>query len=170
VIQALPAFRTDRLQRRWSGGDLLVQVCSDDPPAGTTTRNLFGQRDGSMNPSRPQDVAEVVWAREGPAGYSLDDGPSTDGTPEAGLLFAVFQADAATAFVPVQRRLAETEALNTSATHVGSAAFALPPGCARGSSWGSGSSVPDSHRACTGVPSTGFEPATYRLGGGCSIP
>jgi dye decolorizing peroxidase len=76
----------------------------------------------------PRNPAERMLRR----GYSFDDGPSTDGTPQAGLLFAAFQADAATAFVPVQRRLAETDALNTWVTHVGSAAFALPPGCARG--------------------------------------
>ncbi|MDH2425282.1 Dyp-type peroxidase [Sphaerisporangium sp. TRM90804] len=28
---ALPAFTVDRLERRWSGGDLLVQICADDP-------------------------------------------------------------------------------------------------------------------------------------------
>lgn len=251
VIRALPAFPTDRLQQRWSGGDLLVVVSSDDPmpvsyavrrlvrdarsiatvrwvqrgfnqargsePPGTTTRNLLGQRDGSMNPSRPQDVADVVWSREGPGwmaggsmlvlrrirvdldtwddfgragkelvmarrldtgapvtgggerdrpdtaktdslglpvvdpsahavratprnpaermlrrGYSFDDGPHADGTPDAGLLFAAYQADAATAFVPVQRRLAESDALNKWVTHVGSAAFAIPPGCVEG--------------------------------------
>ncbi|MHB8186688.1 MAG: Dyp-type peroxidase [Dermatophilaceae bacterium] len=251
VIRALPAFRTDRLQDRWSGGDLLVEVCSDDPmpmsyavrrlvrdaksiatvrwvqrgfnqargsePAGTTTRNLLGQRDGSMNPSRPEDVADVVWSREGPAwmvggsmlvlrrirvdldtwddfgragkelvtarrldtgapvtgggerdrpdtaktdslglpvvdpsahvvqatarnpgermlrrGYSFDEGPNADGTTDAGLLFAAYQANAATAFVPVQRRLAESDALNRWITHVGSAAFVIPPGCVEG--------------------------------------
>lgn len=251
VIRALPAFPTDRLQQRWSGGDLLVVVCSDDPmpmsyavrrlvrdaksiatvrwvqrgfnqargsePPGTTTRNLFGQRDGSMNPSRPHDVADVVWSREGPAwmvggsmlvlrrirmdldawddfgragkelamarrldtgapvtggserdrpdpaktdslglpvvdpgahvvqatarnpaermlrrGYSFDDGPHADGTPDAGLIFAAYQADAATAFVPVQSRLAQSDALNRWTIHVGSATFALPPGCVEG--------------------------------------
>jgi dye decolorizing peroxidase len=251
VIRSLPAFRTDRLQQRWSGGDLLLQVCSDDPmpisyavrrlvrdaksiatlrwvqrgfnqargsePVGTTTRNLLGQRDGSANPSLPQEVADVVWSREGPAwmvggsmlvlrrirldvdtwddfgrdgkemvmarrlgsggpvtggserarpdtrkndslglpvispdahvvratprvpaermlrrGYSFDDGPSADGTPDAGLLFAAYQADASTAFVPVQRRLAESDALNLWITHVGSGAFVLPPGCLEG--------------------------------------
>ncbi|CAN5594896.1 Dyp-type peroxidase [soil metagenome] len=27
----LPSFRTDRLEPRWCGGDLLLQICSDDP-------------------------------------------------------------------------------------------------------------------------------------------
>ncbi len=58
--------------------------------------------------------------------------------PEEGLLFAAYQADLATAFVPVQRRLAEADALNTWITHIGSAVYAIPPGCSRGSFPGSG--------------------------------
>lgn len=30
---ALPAFSTDRLDPRWCGGDLLLQICADDPVA-----------------------------------------------------------------------------------------------------------------------------------------
>jgi dye decolorizing peroxidase len=252
AVRDLPAFPTDRLEERWSGGDLLVQVCSDDAvtlsyalrrlvrdarglatvrwsqrgfnpargsePAGTTPRNLFGQRDGSANP--PLDSAELdqaVWVREGPdwflggsmlvlrrirmdldiwddfgragkelavgrrldtgapvtgggefddvdprmvdeqglpivvgnahvlratardpseemlrRGFSYDDGPTSEGLPDAGLLFAAYQADAATAFVPVQARLAESDVMNLWITHIGSAAFAVPPGCAPG--------------------------------------
>lgn len=52
---------------------------------------------------------------------------------EEGLLFAAYQADLGTAFVPVQRRLAELDALNTWTTHVGSASYAIPPGAAEGS-------------------------------------
>lgn len=65
-------------------------------------------------------------------GYNYADGLHADGRPDEGLLFLAYQADAATAFVPVQRRLAEADALNTWATHVGSAAYAVPPGCAPG--------------------------------------
>jgi len=88
VLRDLPAFATDRLDPRWSGGDLLLQVCSDDPlplsyalrrlvrsarsiatvrwtqrgfgpargsePAGTTPRNLMGQR--RQRPGRQIDV------------------------------------------------------------------------------------------------------------------
>ncbi|MBT0773012.1 Dyp-type peroxidase [Kineosporia sp. J2-2] len=251
VIRELPAFATDRLQERWSGGDLMVQVCADDAiplsyalrrlvrdardlatvrwcqtgfnpargsePDGTTPRNLMGQRDGTANPSA--DTAEfgsTVWS-SGPdwlkggsmlvfrrirmdvdtwddlgrpakematarrlsdgspvtggsetddpdttavdaqglpvvaaeahvvratartdaermlrRGFSYDDGPDVDGNPDCGLLFAAYQADAAKAFVPVQQRLAESDAMNTWVTHVGSAAFVVPPGCAEG--------------------------------------
>jgi dye decolorizing peroxidase len=252
VIGELPAFPTDRLDPRWSGGDLLLQVCSDDPvplsyavrrlvrdarsiasvrwiqrgfnpargsePAGATPRNLFGQRDGSANPAPGStELAETVWVRDGPSwlvggsmlvlrrirmdldiwddfgragkemavarrldtggpvtggsefddvdpravdergmpivaasahgvrakartpaermlrrGYSYDDGPTPDGATDAGQLFAAYQADAATAFVPVQARLAESDVMNLWITHVGSAAFVIPPGCADG--------------------------------------
>ena len=71
-------------------------------------------------------------------GYSYDDGPATDGTPDAGLLFAAYQADAATAFVPVQARLAESDVMNLWITHVGSAAFVIPPGCTEGGFVGQG--------------------------------
>ncbi len=30
-VAPLPAFSIDKLQDRWSGGDLLVQICADDP-------------------------------------------------------------------------------------------------------------------------------------------
>lgn len=31
TLAALPAFDTDRLQPQWCGGDLLLQICADDP-------------------------------------------------------------------------------------------------------------------------------------------
>ena len=251
VLRALPAFATDRLDPRWSGGDLLLQVCSDDPlplsyalrrlvrsarsiatvrwtqrgfgpargsePAGTTPRNLMGQRDGTANPPAGPELDDTVWVRDGPGwlrggsmlvlrrvrmeldtwddfgregkhmavarrldtgapvtgggefddvdprmvdgrgipiaiggahvlratardpgermlrrGYSYDDGPTTDGLPDAGLLFAAYQADAARAFVPVQKRLAESDVMNQWITHVGSSTWAIPPGCVPG--------------------------------------
>jgi dye decolorizing peroxidase len=251
AVRGLPAFATDRLDPRWCGGDLLMQVCSDDAlplsyavrrlvrdarsvatvrwtqrgfgpargsePVGTTPRNLFGQRDGSKNPEVGDALDEAVWVRDGPEwfvdgamlvlrrirmdldvwddlgregkelsvgrrladgapvtgggefdeidprardgsgfavvpaaahslrakarepaermlrrGFSFDDGPTAEGVPEAGLLFAAYQADAARAFVPVQTRLAESDVLNLWITHTGSAAFAVPPGCERG--------------------------------------
>jgi dye decolorizing peroxidase len=250
VIRALPAFATDRLRPEWSGGDLLLQVCSDEPqslafasrwlvrdsrefatvrwsqrgftrakgtePDAATPRNLFGQRDGTINPRGAAELDTAVWSRspdwlvggsmlvlrriamdleawddlgrparefalarrmsdgaptsggsefdepdlkrldaqglpvvdpsahavvakaQNPAevmlrrGYSYDDPPARDGSPNSGLIFAAYQADAATAFVPVQRRLAEKDALNTWITHIGSATFAVPPGCPEG--------------------------------------
>jgi len=248
-VAALPAFGgPDRLQDRWSGGDVLLHVAADDPatvshavrmlttdtrrfatirwvqrgfrpaagtlPAGQTLRNLMDQIDGTVNP-RPgsPDFADVVWARGNPGwfaggtvlvlrrirmileawdafdpggkelvmgrrlgngapltghtehdapdlnavdtlglpvidqnahirlahattpaermlrrGYNYDDGPLPDATADSGLLFAAYQGDADTAFVPVQRRLAAADNLNRWITHIGSAVFAIPPG------------------------------------------
>ncbi|OLT20960.1 hypothetical protein BJF81_03670 [Ornithinimicrobium sp. CNJ-824] len=56
----------------------------------------------------------------------------TDGTVETGLLFAAFQADPVRQFLPVQRRLAEGDLLNIWTVPVGSAVYAVLPGCAEG--------------------------------------
>lgn len=58
-----------------------------------------------------------------------------DGT-EAGLLFACYQRDPSTQFVPIQRRLDEADVLNEWVTHVGSAVFAILPGFAEGQTLG----------------------------------
>ena len=64
-------------------------------------------------------------------GYNYDDGAGASGTG-AGLIFAAFQADVDRQFVPVQTRLAESDHLNIWTRPVGSAVFAVPPGCAEG--------------------------------------
>lgn len=267
-LRDLPDFGIDRLQDRWSGGDLLLQVCGDDPvslaharrmllkdarafttvrwvqtgfraargshPGGTTMRNLFGQVDGTGNPSRESGRMErVVWGGEAdgttsplvpwvpngtslvlrrismdldswdeldrpgkelvvgrrldtgapltgerehdepdleavnPTGfstisdiahvrrsrtdnpdeamlrraYNYDDGPDlgsddTDGATRpvsnAGLLFAAYQCDVDRQYVPIQRRLDSSDHLNLWTTPIGSAVFAIPPGCTEG--------------------------------------
>ncbi|MEU4236039.1 Dyp-type peroxidase [Actinoplanes sp. NPDC026619] len=243
-IADLPAFRIDRLEPRWSGGDLLLQICADDPltvthaqrmlikdarpfaavrwvqtgfrrspgaqPAGFTQRNVLGQLDGTANPTGAvMDTA--VWARDGSttlvvrriraeiekwdllsvadkenaAGrrmatgaplsghlehdepdfaklgdgglpvmpdyahvtrahvidpalkilrrpYNFDGAPNASGQPDSGLIFASFQADITRQYVPIQSRLAEKDLLNEWITPIGSAVFAIPPGCAEG--------------------------------------
>jgi len=54
------------------------------------------------------------------------------GGEEAGLLFASFQADPVRQFVPIQRSMDELDLLNEWVTAVGSAVFAVPPGCEEG--------------------------------------
>jgi dye decolorizing peroxidase len=61
-------------------------------------------------------------------GWSYDDSPGTDSISDAGLLFCAYVADVDRQFVPVQRRLAEADLLNTWITPVGSAVFAILPG------------------------------------------
>ncbi|MFG3708032.1 Dyp-type peroxidase [Micromonospora sp. NPDC047670] len=250
-VAALPSFRVDRLQPRWSGGDLLLQICADDPvtvahaqrvlvkdsrpfatvrwvqqgfrrgagaePGGRTQRNLFGQLDGTANPRPGGALETAVWVFDGPAwlrdsttlvvrrismnletwdllgrrdrelavGRRLDTGapltgtaehdepdfaatgpdglvvipdfshltrahvgddrlkilrrpynydgvPTADGTADSGLIFASYQSDIARQFLPIQRRLAERDLLNEWTTPIGSAVFAIPPGCPDG--------------------------------------
>lgn len=68
--------------------------------------------------------------------YSYDDAPDVAADPGAlsssGLVFVTFQADVDRQFVPVQRRLDEVDLLNEWTTPIGSAVFAVPPGCAEG--------------------------------------
>ena len=54
------------------------------------------------------------------------------GELDAGLFFICFQRDPRKQFVPVQRLLAEIDALNEYIKHVGSAVFAMPPGTREG--------------------------------------
>jgi len=241
-VADLPEFRIDRLERRWSGGDLVLQICADDPLTVThtqrmlikdarpfaairwvqqgfrrspgvqapehTQRNVLGQLDGTANP-RGAELGPVVWNEDGsstlvvrriraeiekwdmlsvgdkenatgrrmasgaplsgtaerdepdftaldaaglpampdyshvtrahvtdPARkilrrpYNYDAAPDAQGRPDAGLIFAAYQRDIAGQFVPIQQRLAEKDLLNEWITPIGSAVFAIPPGCA----------------------------------------
>ncbi|MFK3979729.1 Dyp-type peroxidase [Micromonospora sp. NPDC050397] len=249
-VADLPPFSIDRLEAAWSGGDLLVQICADDPltvthaqrmlvkdtrPFGTvrwtqqgfrrgagiedrsrTSRNVFGQLDGTANP-KPGTAAfeQAVWVPDGPpwlrdsstlvvrriraeletwdllgradkelaVGRRLDSGapltgrveedlpdfaatdelgftvipdfshislaqvpddrskilrrpynydraPDGAGRADSGLIFAAYQADVTRQFLPIQRRLAERDLFNEWITPIGSAVFAIPPGCA----------------------------------------
>ncbi|MFR9780451.1 Dyp-type peroxidase [Micromonospora sp. MS34] len=249
-VADLPAFRIDRLQPSWSGGDLLLQICADDPltvahaqrvlikdsrpfatvrwvqqgfrraagaEPGRTQRNLLGQLDGTANPAAGTPLDTAVWVPGGPdwlresttlvvrrismnletwdllgrtdrelaVGRRLDTGapltgtaehdepdftaigadgltvipdfshlararvtgdrqkilrrpynydgiPTSEGHADSGLIFASFQADVTRQFLPIQRRLAEQDLLNEWTTPIGSAVFAIPPGCPDG--------------------------------------
>ncbi|MFD1365058.1 Dyp-type peroxidase [Actinoplanes sichuanensis] len=241
-VADLPRFTIDRLQDRWSGGDLLLQICADDPltvahtqrmlikdarpfaavrwvqqgfrrspgvqAAEHTQRNVMGQLDGTANP-RGTEIDPAVWNpdgsttlvvrrvraemetwdklsvtdKENAVGRRMDSGaplsgtrehdkpdftaldefglpkmpdfshvtrarvedprlkilrrpynydgvPDANGVPDSGLIFAAYQRDIAEQFVPIQRRLAEKDLLNEWITPIGSAVFAIPPGCA----------------------------------------
>ncbi|MFG1922568.1 Dyp-type peroxidase [Cryptosporangium sp. NPDC048952] len=241
AVTTLPKFGIDRLEPRWTGGDLLLQICADDPTTvahaqrmlikdarpfgairwvqrgfrrgrgveadGATHRNLMGQLDGTVNP-KPDNPAvwngnattmvlrrirmeietwdklsrtdkELVTGRRLDSGapltgkhehdepdftavdptglpvmpdfshvtrahvsdermrilrrpYSYDGEPDAEGVPDSGLIFAAFQADVVTQFLPIQQRLAEQDLMNQWITPIGSAVFAIPPGCGEG--------------------------------------
>ncbi|WP_026529342.1 Dyp-type peroxidase [Haematomicrobium sanguinis] len=252
-LKPLPAYGIDRLDPKFCDGDLLVQICGDDPlsvshalrmiqkdsrtfasvawtqrgfrrAAGsarpkTTMRNLFGQLDGTANPELgTEENEQVVWGREEiPAwiengtslvirriemnldkwdeldkegrgesiGRRLDNGAPLTGTQEtdepdfeaknpvgfpviadfahirrarpedpkvrifrrgynyderssgpsvsnSGLIFASYQADVDKQFTPIQDSLDKLDLLNQWTTPIGSAVFAIPPGCQEG--------------------------------------
>ena len=71
-------------------------------------------------------IARLGYNYEGPApagGEALSD---------SGLLFGSWQADVTAQYVPIQRALDEADLLNVWTTPIGSAVFAIPPGCAEG--------------------------------------
>ncbi len=73
----------------------------------------------------PQANAGVTVLRRG---YSYDNGIDAHGHRDAGLLLLLYQRDPARQFVPLQRRLAEHDALTPFTRPVGSGIFAVPPG------------------------------------------
>ncbi|MFF4754898.1 iron uptake transporter deferrochelatase/peroxidase subunit [Streptomyces sp. NPDC002514] len=68
-------------------------------------------------------------------GYSFTDGTDGLGRLDAGLFFLAYQRDPRTGFIPLQRRLAASDALNEYIQHVGSAVFAIPPGVRDADDW-----------------------------------
>lgn len=82
-----------------------------------------------MARSKPVHPDERIHRRA----YNYDVAPSgPGGVSNSGLLFASYQADVNAQFVPIQRRLDELDLLNEWTTPIGSAVFAIAPGCAEG--------------------------------------
>lgn len=61
-------------------------------------------------------------------GYNYVSGADGLGHLDAGLFFLAYQRDPRTSFVPVQRALSRSDALNEYVRHVGSSLWAVPPG------------------------------------------
>ncbi|MEW2388361.1 iron uptake transporter deferrochelatase/peroxidase subunit [Streptomyces venezuelae] len=68
-------------------------------------------------------------------GYSFTDGTDGLGRLDAGLFFLAYQRDVRKGFIPVQRSLSRSDALNEYIQHVGSAVFAVPPGVRDKDDW-----------------------------------
>ena len=71
--------------------------------------------------ARPAKTGERILRRP----YNYEDARA-DGTSDRGLIFVAFCADVAAQFVPIQRRLAEADLLNTWTTPIGSGVYLLP--------------------------------------------
>lgn len=70
--------------------------------------------------------------------YNYDDTPDELGGSDVGQIFCSFQADIGTQFVPMQQRLARGDLFNQWITPIGSAVFAILPGCRPGGHLGEG--------------------------------
>ncbi|MDQ0813765.1 deferrochelatase/peroxidase EfeB [Streptomyces sp. B3I7] len=68
-------------------------------------------------------------------GYSFTDGTDGLGRLDAGLFFLAYQRDPRKGFIPLQRKLSASDALNEYIQHVGSAVFAIPPGVRDADDW-----------------------------------
>ena len=78
--------------------------------------------------ARSENTAERIFRRA----YNYDDTPTGAEVSNSGLIFVAFQADVDAQFTPLQRRLDELDLLNEWTVPIGSAVFAVPPGCAPG--------------------------------------
>lgn len=78
--------------------------------------------------ARSDLAAERIFRR----GYNYDDRPVGEAISLSGLIFVSFQADVDRQFVPIQKRLDQLDLLNEWTVPIGSAVFAIPPGCAEG--------------------------------------
>ncbi|MEV0893856.1 Dyp-type peroxidase [Promicromonospora sp. NPDC050262] len=78
--------------------------------------------------ARSENPDERIFRRA----YNYDDGGAGAQVSDAGLIFVSFQADVDRQFVPLQRRLDQLDLLNQWTVPIGSAVFAIPPGCGEG--------------------------------------
>lgn len=78
--------------------------------------------------ARSENSAERIFRRA----YNYDDRPAGEAVSLSGLIFVSFQADVDRQFVPIQKRLDQLDLLNEWTVPIGSAVFAIPPGCAEG--------------------------------------
>jgi dye decolorizing peroxidase len=100
---------------------------SDEPDFAATTAIGFPviPEYSHIRRARSEDPGERIFRR----GYNYDEPPVGGSVSNSGLLFVSFQTDVDAQFVPVQKRLDDLDLLNEWITPVGSAVFAVPPGC-----------------------------------------
>ncbi len=121
--------REASLGRRMDTGAPLTGARESDTPDLEATTSLGFPVIPAYAHVRRAKGAERIFRR----GYNYDEPVGgAGGISDSGLLFASFQADVARQFVPIQRRLDELDLLNTWTRPIGSAVFAIPPGCAEG--------------------------------------
>ncbi len=78
--------------------------------------------------ARSENTAERIFRRA----YNYDGVPAVGAISDSGLLFVSFQADVDLQFTPLQKRMDDLDLLNEWTVPIGSAVFAIPPGCRAG--------------------------------------
>ncbi len=131
----------------WAGGTTLVvrRIAMDLDTWATLTRDdqerALGRRldDGArLGEPGPRAHTRLALPLENAGARIFRKGLSYATAEENGLVFSSFQASVSGQFVPIQRSLDRADALNTWTTAIGSAAFAVLPGFARGDWLGAG--------------------------------
>lgn len=123
--------REDSVGRTLSNGAPLTGAAEHDEPdfdAKTPVGFPVIPEFSHLRRSRPDDTRQRIFRR----GYNYDERPDGGQVSDSGLIFVSFQADVDAQFVPIQRRLDELDLLNEWTTPIGSAVFAVPPGCRPG--------------------------------------
>lgn len=123
-------------RRLVDGSPLTGAAERDDPDFAAVNALGFPVIDVAAHVRRARSVVpEERFLRRG---YNYDEAPGAGSSGSSGLVFITFQADPVTQLVPVQQRLAEMDLLNAWTTPIGSAVFAVPPGCRDGEYLGHG--------------------------------
>jgi len=119
-----------------ASGRVKKQTRRHDHPRIRRGRAARDPRDSHVRLSSPRSNDGLRILRRG---YSFSE-PVAPGSGEidAGLFFIAFQRDPERQFVPIQRRLAGSDALSRPLLHTGSAVFACPPGTQPGGFVGEG--------------------------------
>jgi dye decolorizing peroxidase len=112
-----------------TGAPIGAMVESDPVPFdGTDDRGLpLIAQDAHVRVAHAKTTPEMILRRP----YSYDAG-MRDGTNDVGLLFAAYMQDPRTSFIPMQQRIAASDAFNRWNTTIGSASYLLPGGVPEG--------------------------------------
>lgn len=123
--------REQSVGRTLSNGAPLTGVNERDEPDFTATTAIgfpVIPEFSHLRRARSDDTRQRIFRRS----YNYDVPPTGEAVSESGLVFVSFQADVEQQFTPIQRRLDELDLLNEWTVPIGSAVFAVPPGCAEG--------------------------------------
>lgn len=134
--------REDAIGRKLSNGAPLTGEKERDPADYSAVNELgFDVISPYAHIRRASAQTELEHILRRPYNYDLPvskasgiakHGDISGGISNAGLIFCAYQANPTLQFLPIQRRLAELDMLNTWTTPIGSAVFAIPAGCREG--------------------------------------